>query len=67
MLSGALCANLLGYLLQSVTKIMGRTAIWTILYFYYFPPLNNVEKQWAKLASVYVMGSQHCVGGEGEF
>ena len=45
MLSGALCANLLGYRLQSVTKIMGRTAIWTNLYFYYFPPLNNVEKQ----------------------
>ena len=30
-------------------------------------PLNNVEKQWAKLASSYVMGSQHCIGGEGGF
>ena len=30
-------------------------------------PLNNIEKQWAKLASVNVMGSQHCIGGKGEF
>ena len=31
--------------LQSVTIIMGKTAIWTILCFYPFPPINNVEKQ----------------------
>ena len=52
---------------QSVTKIMGKTAIWTILCFSPLPPLNNVEEQWAKLASSNVMGSQHCIGGEGEF
>ena len=30
---------------QSVTKIMGKTAIWTILCFSPLPPLNNVEEQ----------------------
>ena len=55
------------YKQQSVAKTMGKTAIWTILCFYPLPTLNNVEKQWAKVASSYVMGSQHCVGGEGEF
>ena len=29
----------------SVTKIMGKTAIWTILFFSPLPPLNNVEEQ----------------------
>ena len=52
---------------QSVTKIMGKTAIWTILCLSTLPPLNNVEEEWAKLASSNVMGSQHCTGGEGEF
>ena len=52
---------------QSVTKIMGKTASWEILCFYPLPPLNNVEKQQAKLASTYVLGSQHCIGGEGDF
>ena len=52
---------------QSVTKIMGKTAIWTCLCFYPLPPLNNVEKQRAKLASIYVIGSQNCIGEEGEF
>ena len=33
---------------QSVTKIMGKTAIWTILCFSPLPPINNVEEQWAK-------------------
>ena len=54
-------------ILQSVTKIMGKAATWTISCFSSIPPLNNVEKQWAKLASSYVMGSQHCIGGEGGF
>ena len=27
-------------------------------------PLNNVEKQQTNLASSYVMGWQHCIGGE---
>ena len=31
--------------LQSVTKIMGKTAIRTISCFYSLPPLNNVEKE----------------------
>ena len=37
----------LGFLrsLQSVTKIMGKTAIWTILCFSPLPPLNHVEEQ----------------------
>ena len=30
---------------QSVTKIMGKTAIWTILCFSPLPPYNNVEVQ----------------------
>ena len=29
--------------IQSVTKIIGKTAIWTILCFSPLPPLNNVE------------------------
>ena len=36
---------------KSVTKIMRETAFWTTSCFY--PPLNNVEKQWAKLVSSY--------------
>ena len=50
---------------KTVTKIMGETAIWIISCFYPLPPLNNIEKQWAKLASSYVMGLQHCIEGEG--
>ena len=46
---------------------MGKTASWAILCFYPLPPLNNVEKQQAKLTSTYVLGSQHCIGGEGDF
>ena len=46
---------------------MGKTAIWTILCLSPLPPLNNVEEQWAKLASGNVMGWQHCIGKEGEF
>ena len=53
--------------LQSVTKIMGKTAIGAISCFYPLPPLSNVEKQQAKLASSHVMGSQHCIGGKGDF
>ena len=53
--------------LQSVTEIMRKTAIWAISCFYPLSPLNNVEKQQAKLESSYVMGSQHCIGGERDF
>ena len=53
--------------LQSVTKIMGNTAIWAFLCFYPLPPLNDVEKQRAKLASSHVMGSQHSIEGKGDF
>ena len=52
---------------QSVTKIMGKTAIRDISCFSPLPPLNNVEKQSAKLASSYITGLQHCVVGEGLF
>ena len=44
---------------------MGKIAISAILCFSPLPPLNNVDKQLAKLASSYNMGLQHCVGGEG--
>ena len=50
---------------QSVTKIMGKTGIWTILCFSPLPLLNNVDEQWAKLASSNVMGSEHGIGGKG--
>ena len=52
---------------KSVTKIIGKTAIWTISCSYPLPPLKNVEKQRAKLASSHVMGSQQCIEGEGDF
>ena len=51
---------------QSVTKIMGKTTIWTIYCFSSLSPFNNVEEQWAKLASSNVMSSQHFIEGEGE-
>ena len=44
---------------------MGKNGIWAILCFWPLPPLNNVEKQRAKLVSIYVTGSQHCIGGRG--
>ena len=53
--------------LQSVSKIMGKTTIWAILCFSLIPALFNVEEQWVKLAASNVMGSQHCIGGEGKF
>ena len=51
---------------QSVAKIMGKSAIWTILCFSPLPPLKNIEEQWAKLASSNDIGPQHCIGWEGE-
>ena len=33
------------FILQSMTKIMGKTSIWTLFCFYSHPPLNNFEKQ----------------------
>ena len=47
--------------------MMGKTAIWTILCFFPLPPLNDLEEQSEKLASSNAIGSQHCIGGEGEF
>ena len=44
---------------------MAKTGFWTTSCFY--PPLNNVEKQQAKLTSSNVMGSQHCIQGEEDF
>ena len=52
---------------QSVTKIMGKIAIWTILCFSPLAPLNNVEKQWAKLSLSNVIGFRHCIEGGWEF
>ena len=46
---------------------MGKTAIWAILCSTPLPSLNNAEKQQAKLASSYVIGSQHCIEGEEDF
>ena len=54
------------FLRQSVTKIMGKTTIWTIYCFSSLSPFNNVEEQWARLASSNVMSSQHFIEGEGE-
>ena len=57
-----------GIKLPSVTKIIGKTAISTILSVSPLSPLNNVEKQWAKLVSSnYVMGSEDCIEGERGF
>ena len=44
---------------QSVTKIMEKSAIWTILCFYPLPPLKNVERQWVKITSSYVGNFKH--------
>ena len=38
-------AEILFCMLQSVTKIIVKTAIWTILCFSPLPPFNNVEEQ----------------------
>ena len=64
------CSKSLFYIKSFIymdTKIMGKTASWITSCFYPLTPLNNVKKQWAKLVSSYVMGSQHCIGGEGDF
>ena len=41
-----------------MTKVLEKTVIGTILFFYPLPILNKVEKQWSKIASSYVMGWQ---------
>ena len=46
---------------------MGKIATWAILCLSPLPPLNNIEEQWEKLASINVMGLQHCIEKEGEF
>ena len=49
-------------------KIYGKS--WNLDNFVFLlpsPPLNNVEKEGAKVASSYVMDSQHCIGEEGGF
>ena len=62
------CVCLINQLwLQSVTEIMEKTAIWTILCFSPLLPLNYVEEQWARLTPSNVIGSQHCIGREREF
>ena len=59
--------NFSDFFRQSVTKIMGKAATWEISCFYPPPPPKNVAKQQAKLVSSYIMGSQHCIKGEGDF
>ena len=46
---------------------MGKTDIWRILSLPPLPPLNNVEEQWAKLASSIFIALQHCIWTEGGF
>ena len=53
--------------LHSVTKIIETTAIRTMSWFYTLFSLDNAEKQGVKLASSYVMGPLHCIGGQGVF
>ena len=48
-----------------MTKILAKTAIWTILCSSPLPVLNNVEEHRTMLASTNDMGSQHCIGGRG--
>ena len=50
------------FLRKSVSKFMGKTAIWTVFCFPPLSPLNNVEEN-----LLSVIGSQHCIGGEGKF
>ena len=45
---------------------MGKSTIWTIMCFSPLPFLKNVEEQREKLGSSNVIGSQHCIGSEGE-
>ena len=49
---------------QSLTKIMGKYAIWRIFHPFPLSPLNNVVERWKKLRSALFMASQHCIGGE---
>ena len=53
--------------LHSVTKIIETTAVRTMSWFYTLFSLDNAEKQGVKLASSYVMGLLHCIGGQGVF
>ena len=48
------------FLTQSLTNIIGKTFIGTIVCFSPYSPFNN-------FASSNVIGSQHCIGGEGQF
>ena len=52
---------------ESVEKIMGKTAILTMVCFSPLPLLKNAEEEWVKPALSHVMGLQHCIGGEGKF
>ena len=50
----------------SSDKNYGKNCYLDNFVFLRLPSLNNVEKQWAKFASICIMGSQHCIGGERE-
>ena len=62
-----LTLNTVFFWLQSVTKIIGKTAIWVTSCFYPLPSFNNVKKQRAKLTSSYVMGFPTLYRGIGGF
>ena len=65
--SKILYLNFCRFFKQSVSKIVEKTCIWTILCFLPLSSLNNVEEQKAKLAPSNVIGSEHFLGGDGEF
>ena len=48
--------NFLDFFRQSVTKIVGKTTIWTIFCFSSFPPLTLLRNNGKKNASSFVMG-----------
>ena len=48
-------------------KNYGKTCYLDNFMFLALSLLNNIKNHWAKLASTYAMGLQHCVRSEGEF
>ena len=53
--------------LQSVTKIMGKTATWTIFCFSPSFPFNNVDKNEQNLCQAMLWVHNIVWGGEGDF
>ena len=57
-----ICVGLSILRLQSVTKIMGKTAIWPILCFYPLLPLNNVKTMSISCVKL-CYGFDYCIRG----